>query len=155
MLEETKLFYKFARHVGIDNVIPVINYSDAAEVEESADLIKMELSEAFDEEGDTKSIENVVVGNFADPKENEIKNLVSAIDLIEVPSRKDGEPLLWPLENVGSIPNRGTFIAGRILAGRSGTCDAASDRQAKGDPHQHEQEQECIGLHKRLHSSEY
>ena len=119
VLEETKLFYKFARHVGIDNVIPVINYSDAAEVEESADLIKMELSEAFDEEGDTKSIGNVVVGNFADPKENEIKNLVSAIDLIEVPSRKDGEPLVWPLENVGSIPNRGTFIAGRILAGEA------------------------------------
>ena len=26
-------------------------------------------------------------------------------------------PLFWPLENVGNIPNRGTFLAGRVQSG--------------------------------------
>ena len=43
--------------------------------------------------------------------------IFSVDEITERHHKSQDLPLFWPLENVGNIPNRGTFLAGRVQSG--------------------------------------
>ncbi|CAB4058582.1 DYNC1LI [Lepeophtheirus salmonis] len=84
------------------NVIPFISNNPNPE---DLELIKMDLKEIL-----TKNECNRIL---SDP--HQIPDLMD--NIFESKQRKTGGSLLWPLENVGNIPSKGTFIAGRLMQG--------------------------------------
>jgi len=68
------------------------------------------------------ALSNLVCGSCS--VDDDVKSLVEkfsdifSVDEIDERRRKfEEQPLFWPLENVGNIPNRGTFLAGRVQSG--------------------------------------
>ncbi|CAB4058581.1 unnamed protein product [Lepeophtheirus salmonis] len=106
VLQDATTQYKVIKHMASNNsylnVIPFISNNPNPE---DLELIKMDLKEIL-----TKNECNRIL---SDP--HQIPDLMD--NIFESKQRKTGGSLLWPLENVGNIPSKGTFIAGRLMQG--------------------------------------
>ena len=114
VLPEVKTFCKIARHVGVETIIPFINISgNDSDGDLEADLVKMDLAEVLPEEEVKMAVKGCLL---ADSDEKPIQSLLKTLDNTSIRKRNYSSPLFWPLEQVGNIPKRGIFMAGRIAS---------------------------------------
>ncbi|MDF1663477.1 MAG: elongation factor Tu, partial [Planctomycetota bacterium] len=116
-----------ARQVGVEYMVVFVNKVDIADPE-LLELVELEVSEQLESQkyenmvfvygsalNALKAIEN---GEMDHPDLNCIKELVKALDEnIPVPERDFESPFLMPIEDVFTIPGRGTVVTGKVDRG--------------------------------------
>jgi elongation factor Tu len=116
-----------ARQVGVEHVVVLINKVDVAD-RELLDLVVIEMQEMLAAQGyqdapivrgsALKALLAVEAGNADDPACECIVQLVDALDwFIPDPERDFAAPFLMPIEDVLTIPGRGTVVTGRVQRG--------------------------------------
>nr|BET44688.1 MAG: elongation factor Tu [Candidatus Aschnera chinzeii] len=123
-MPQTREHILLARQVGVPNIIVFLNKCDMVDDEELLELVEMEVRELlskYDFPGDTTPIIRgsalkALEGNIE--WEQKIDDLASALDnYIPEPERIINQPFLLPIEDVFSIPGRGTVVTGRVERG--------------------------------------
>lgn len=141
-MPQTSEHILLARQVGVPNIIVFLNKVDLVEDEELIELVEMEVREllsAYDFDGDNiPFIRGSAVGALKkEPKYvDAILQLVDKFDnYIPEPVRDTDKPFLLSVEDVFSIPGRGTVATGKIERGTIKTGDEVEikglDRESK------------------------
>lgn len=123
-MPQTKEHILLARQVGVPKIVVFLNKMDmlAAGDEELVDLVEMELQELLEE----KSFENtpIIRGSALKAIEGDQKYVDAIVELMDAvdkevpePVRETDKPFLMPIEDVFSIPGRGTVVTGRVERG--------------------------------------
>lgn len=123
-MPQTREHILLARQVGVPAVVVFMNKCDLVEDTELLDLVEMEVRELLDKyefPGDECPVirGSALKGLNGDPEgEKSIQELVDAVDsYIPLPERATDKPFLLPVEDVFSIPGRGTVATGRVERG--------------------------------------
>ncbi|KAL9133427.1 MAG: hypothetical protein Q9175_005390 [Cornicularia normoerica] len=137
-MPQTREHLLLARQVGVQKIVVFVNKVDAIEDKEMLELVEMEMREllaTYGFEGDTTPI---VFGSALcalDGRQPEIgvqkiDELLNAVDTwIPTPQRETEKPFLMSVEDVFSIPGRGTVASGRV---ERGTLKKDSDVELVG-----------------------
>ncbi|MBI4819630.1 MAG: elongation factor Tu [Deltaproteobacteria bacterium] len=128
--QQTREHILLARQVGIAQLVVFLNKVDVADPE-LIDLVELETQEMLGSQGyDPTQVRMIrgsarsAVSDAAAGKGGEsrwvraIWDLVDALDELSVPERDRESPFLMPVENVYTIPGRGTVATGRVSRGR-------------------------------------
>jgi len=124
-MPQTREHLLLAKQIGINHIVVFINKVDAADAE-MVELVEMEIRELMTEMGYDGDNAPIVKGSALCALEGKnpeigadaIKNLLKEVDaFIPTPSRELDKPFLLPVENVYSIPGRGTVVTGRLERG--------------------------------------
>jgi elongation factor Tu len=124
---QTREHVLLARQVGVEHLVVLVNKVDVADPE-LVDLVVMETEELVRAQGytDTPVIRGSALcaaraideGRPDDPYVESIRALVRALDLhIPDPKRDYDAPFLMPVQDVCTIPGRGTVVTGRVDRG--------------------------------------
>jgi elongation factor Tu len=125
-MPQTREHILLAKQVGVPSIVVFLNKVDMVEDQELLDLVEMEVRELltkYDFPGDTIPIVKgsalkALEGEASDIGEKSIQALMDAVDeYIKEPVRATDKPFLMPIEDVFSIPGRGTVVTGRIERG--------------------------------------
>jgi elongation factor Tu len=123
-MPQTREHILLARQVGVPAIVVFLNKCDLVEDEELLELVEMEVRELLDKYDFPGDDIPVIRGSAlkalnGDPVgEAQIQALVDAIDTyIPLPDRATDKPFLMPVEDVFSIPGRGTVATGRVERG--------------------------------------
>jgi len=123
-MPQTREHILLARQVGVPAVVVFMNKCDLVEDPELLDLVEMEVRELLDKYEFPGDEIPVIRGSAlkalnGDPEgEAQIQTLIDAIDnYIPLPDRAVDKPFLLPVEDVFSIPGRGTVATGRVERG--------------------------------------
>lgn len=128
-MPQTKEHILLARQVGVPALVVFMNKCDLVDDEELLELVEMEVRELLEKYGfpdDVPFIQgSALKGLNGDPEgEKSIQALVDAVDsYIPEPDRDVDKPFLMPVEDVFSIPGRGTVATGRVERGIVKTGD--------------------------------
>merc|ERR1711871_1927329 len=125
-MPQTREHILLARQVGVPALVVFLNKCDQVDDEELIELVDMEIRELLDfYEFDGENIP-IVHGSALAALENSdeklgkdaILDLMKEVDsYIPDPSRPLDKPFLMPVEDVFSIPGRGTVVTGRVEQG--------------------------------------
>lgn len=124
-MPQTREHLLLSKQIGVNHIVVFINKVDAAD-QEMVDLVEMEIRELMTEMGYDGDNVPVVKGSALcalDGRSPEIGaeavlKLLAEIDAhIPTPTRELDKPFLLPVENVYSIPGRGTVVTGRLERG--------------------------------------
>nr|XP_014102219.1 elongation factor Tu 2 [Bactrocera oleae] len=124
-MPQTREHLLLAKQIGINHIVVFINKVDAAD-QEMVDLVEMEIRELMTEMGYDGDNVPVVKGSALCALEGRnpeigseaIMQLLKEVDnFIPTPVRELDKPFLLPVENVYSIPGRGTVVTGRLERG--------------------------------------
>ena len=123
-MPQTREHILLARQVGVPYIVVALNKVDAVDDEELLELVEMEvreLLEEYDFPGEDVPVVRVsalrALDGVADA-EPAIDELMAAVDAyIPTPERDVDRPFLMPIEDIFSIPGRGTVVTGRIERG--------------------------------------
>ena len=126
--QQTREHILLAHQVGVDQMVVFINKIDVADAE-LIELVEMETTEMLESQGyqnspmikgsALKALQAIEAGNVDDPACQCIKDLVEALDNhIQEPPRDYDSPFMMPIEDVHSIPGRGTVVTGRVTRGK-------------------------------------
>ncbi|MFT6332315.1 MAG: elongation factor Tu [Lentimonas sp.] len=125
-MPQTREHILLAKQVGVPSIVVFLNKVDAVEDEELLELVEMEVREllsSYDFPGDDipvikGSALKALEGDESEIGEKSIQALMDAVDSsIPEPERATDKPFLMPIEDVFSIPGRGTVVTGRIERG--------------------------------------
>ena len=123
-MPQTREHILLARQVGVPAVVVFMNKCDLVDDPEILDLVEMEVRELLDKYDFPGDDCPVIRGSAlkalnGDPEgEAQIQELVDALDnYIPMPERAVDKPFLMPVEDVFSIPGRGTVATGRVERG--------------------------------------
>ena len=125
-MPQTREHLLLARQVGIQKLVIFINKVDAVEDPEMLELVEMEMRDlltTYGFDGDATPIIkgsalNALNGTKPDIGVNSVKALLDAVDSwLDMPTRALDKPFLMPVEDVFSIPGRGTVVTGRVERG--------------------------------------
>ena len=125
-MPQTREHILLAKQVGVPSIVVFLNKVDAVEDAELLELVEMEVREllsSYDFPGDDipiikGSALKALEGDSSDIGEPAIQALMDAVDAnIPEPERATDKPFLMPIEDVFSIPGRGTVVTGRIERG--------------------------------------
>ncbi len=123
-MPQTKEHVLLARQVGVPSLVVFLNKMDQIGEgdEELVELVEMEITEMLEAQGykDVPIIRGSALKSLeGDAKYQEnMEQLVKAIDeKIPTPEREVDKPFLMPVEDVFSIPGRGTVATGRVEKG--------------------------------------
>ncbi|MDD2505910.1 MAG: elongation factor Tu [Candidatus Cloacimonetes bacterium] len=123
-MPQTREHILLARQVGVPAIVVFMNKCDLVDDEELLDLVEMEVRELLDKyefPGDEIPVirGSALKGLNQDPDgEAQIQALMDAVDnYIPLPDRAVDKPFLMPVEDVFSIPGRGTVATGRVERG--------------------------------------
>ena len=123
-MPQTREHILLARQVNVPKLVVFMNKCDLVDDEEMLELVDMEvreLLEFYEFDGDnTPVIQGSALGalNGEAKYEESILELMKAVDeWIPIPPRDVDKPFLMPVEDVFSIPGRGTVATGRIETG--------------------------------------
>lgn len=125
-MPQTREHIVLARQVGVPYIVVFLNKADMVDDEELLELVEMEVREllsSYDFPGDDTpvirgSALKALEGDTSDIGEPAILKLVETLDAyIPEPKREIDKPFLMPIEDVFSIPGRGTVVTGRIERG--------------------------------------
>ena len=131
-MPQTREHILLARQVGVPYIIVFMNKVDQVDDDELLDLVEMEIREllsSYDFPGDDipvvrgsalKALEALTAGAVAKdaPECQCIYELMDAVDsYIPTPERASDKPFLMPVEDVFTIPGRGTVATGRVERG--------------------------------------
>eukprot|EP00095_Tigriopus_kingsejongensis_P004327 maker-scaffold551_size138509-snap-gene-0.19 protein:Tk04327 transcript:maker-scaffold551_size138509-snap-gene-0.19-mRNA-1 annotation:"elongation factor mitochondrial-like" len=116
VMATTRRHYDFLSHCQVQSILPILNYTHETDLAESQELVSMELKEFMD----PALVDQMIAVNLSDSDNNALllQSALDQLDAITPKPRSEDQPLFWPLQNVGNIPNRGTFIAGHIRDGK-------------------------------------
>jgi len=134
-MAQTREHILLARQVGVPRIVVWLNKCDMVDDEELLELVEMEVRELLSHygfDGDNipivrgaalKALEamqaNPAVKKGEDKWVDAIYQLMDAVDdYIPVPDRPTDLPFLMPIEDVFTIPGRGTVVTGRIERGK-------------------------------------
>ncbi|MEW6601592.1 MAG: elongation factor Tu [Nitrospirota bacterium] len=128
-MPQTREHILLARQVGVPYIVVFMNKVDMVDDPELLDLVEMEVRELlskYDFPGDDipivrgsalKALESASKDSAA-PEYKCIDDLMAAIDsYFPTPERDTDKPFLMPIEDVFSIPGRGTVVTGRVERG--------------------------------------
>ncbi|NNN14369.1 MAG: elongation factor Tu [Acidimicrobiaceae bacterium] len=123
-MPQTREHVLLARQVGVPYIVVALNKADMVDDEELLDLVELEVRELlseYDFPGDDTPVIRVsalkaLEGDAA--WEEKIIELMAAVDdFIPEPTRDVEKPFLMPIEDVFTIPGRGTVVTGKIESG--------------------------------------
>lgn len=126
-MPQTREHILLAGQVGVPRIVVFLNKVDMVEDAELVDLVEMEVRDLLNKykfPGDETpvirgSALKALNGEMPEVGESKIRELMSAVDqYIPVPERPLDRPFLMPVEDVFSIPGRGTVATGRIEQGK-------------------------------------
>ncbi len=123
-MPQTREHILLARQVGVPAMVVFLNKCDLVDDEELLDLVELEVRELLSKYGFPGDDIPVIKGSAlkslnGDPEgERQIQELMDAVDsYIPLPERDKDKPFLMPVEDVFSIPGRGTVATGRVERG--------------------------------------
>ncbi|XP_063226185.1 elongation factor Tu, mitochondrial [Bacillus rossius redtenbacheri] len=125
-MPQTREHLLLAKQIGVTDIVVFINKVDAAD-QEMVDLVEMEIRELMTEMGyDGEKVPFVagsalcaLEGKRPEIGKEAILKLLEEVDKhIPNPIRDLDKPFLLPVENVYSIPGRGTVVTGRLQRGK-------------------------------------
>lgn len=125
-MPQTREHLLLARQVGIQKLVIFINKVDQVDDPEMLELVEMEIRDLLETYGfdgeNTPIIKgsalNALNGTRPEIGTDKIKELMSSIDnWLDQPQRALDKPFLMPVEDVFSIPGRGTVVTGRVERG--------------------------------------
>lgn len=125
-MPQTREHLLLARQVGVQKIVVFVNKVDAIEDKEMLELVEMEMRElltSYGFEGDDTPIIMgsalcALEGRQPEIGEQKIDELLDAVDSwIPTPQRDTDKPFLMSVEDVFSIPGRGTVASGRVERG--------------------------------------
>jgi len=123
-MPQTKEHILLARQVGVPSIVVFLNKMDQIGKgdEELVELVEMELTELLEAKGykDVPIIRGSALKALEGDAEyvKSIMELINAMDeKIPEPQREVDKPFLMPIEDVFSIPGRGTVVTGRVEKG--------------------------------------
>lgn len=123
-MPQTREHVLLARQVGVPSIVVALNKCDAVDDPELLDLVEMEVREllnAYEFPGDDTPVVKVsalkaLEGDLEATKG--ILELMAQVDeFIPQPNREKDKPFLMSVEDVMTIPGRGTVVTGRIETG--------------------------------------
>eukprot|EP00164_Ancoracysta_twista_P003821 GFYU01005126.1.p1 GENE.GFYU01005126.1~~GFYU01005126.1.p1 ORF type:complete len:436 (+),score=171.84 GFYU01005126.1:115-1422(+) len=132
-MPQTREHILLARQVGVPNLVVFMNKIDQADDDELVELVEMEIRELLDFyqfPGDEIPIVKgsalcALEGKRDDIGKDAILELLQAVDdYIPQPKRELEKDFLMPVEDVFSIPGRGTVVTGRVEQGVVKTGDS-------------------------------
>jgi elongation factor Tu len=133
VMAQTKEHVLLARQVNVPKIVVFLNKCDMVDDEELIDLVEMEVQELmakYNFEEDSPIVRGSALkalnssGMPDDPDAKCVYELMEAVDAwIPTPERATDKPFLMPVEDVFSIPGRGTVGTGRIERGAIHTND--------------------------------
>ena len=128
VMPQTKEHVLLARQVNVPKIVVFLNKIDAVDDPELIDIVEVdiqELLEKYEFESNSPIIRGSALkalnstGAADDPDAQCIFQLMDAVDSwIPTPQREVDKPFLMPVEDVFSIPGRGTVGTGRAERGR-------------------------------------
>ncbi|KAF2396862.1 elongation factor Tu, mitochondrial precursor [Trichodelitschia bisporula] len=125
-MPQTREHLLLARQVGVQKIVVFVNKVDAIEDPEMLELVEMEMRElltTYGFEGDETPIVLgsalcALEGRRPELGQEKIDELLNAVDeWIPTPQRETDKPFLMSIEDVFSIPGRGTVASGRVERG--------------------------------------
>jgi elongation factor Tu len=123
-MPQTREHILLARQVGVPAVVVFMNKCDLVDDPELLDLVEMEVRELLEKYEFPGSELPVIRGSAlkalaGEPEgEAQVQELIDAVDnYIPLPDRAVDKPFLMPVEDVFSIPGRGTVATGRVERG--------------------------------------
>ena len=123
---QTREHLLLARQVGVQKIVVFVNKIDAIADKEMLELVEMEMRELLSSYGFEGEETPIVMGSALcalegrqdDIGKDKIDELLSAVDSwIPEPERITDKPFLMSVEDVFSIPGRGTVVSGRVERG--------------------------------------
>ena len=133
VMAQTQEHVLLARQVNVPRMVVFLNKVDMVDDDELIELVEMEVQELLEKyqfEEDSPIIRGSALkalnstGEPDDPDAKCIYELMEAVDTwIPTPERDTDKPFLMPVEDVFSIPGRGTVATGRIERGIVNTQD--------------------------------
>jgi len=123
-MPQTREHILLARQVGVPAMVVFLNKVDMVDDAELVELVEMEVREILSKNGfdgdNIPFIKGSALAALEGKPEGEaaIRELIAAVDShIPIPERPTDKPFLMPVEDVFSIPGRGTVVTGRIEQG--------------------------------------
>ncbi|KAF2161266.1 hypothetical protein M409DRAFT_28304 [Zasmidium cellare ATCC 36951] len=125
-MPQTREHLLLARQVGVKRIVVFVNKVDAIEDKEMLELVEMEMRELLSSYGFEGDETPIVMGSAlcalenreAEIGVNKIDELLNSVDeWIPTPERDIAKPFLMSVEDVFSIPGRGTVASGRVERG--------------------------------------
>ncbi|KAI4148784.1 MAG: hypothetical protein L6R39_002689 [Caloplaca ligustica] len=125
-MPQTREHLLLARQVGVQKIVVFVNKVDAVEDKEMLELVEMEMRETLSNYGFDGDETPIVLGSALCALEGrkpeigvqKIDELLNAVDQwIPTPERDTDKPFLMSVEDVFSIPGRGTVASGRVERG--------------------------------------
>jgi elongation factor Tu len=125
-MPQTREHILLSRQVGVPYIVVFLNKADLVDDEELLDLVDMEVRELLDKYQFPGDDTPVIAGSALEALEGtdsplgvpKIFELMEAVDsYIPTPERVLDKPFLMPIEDVFSIPGRGTVVTGRVERG--------------------------------------
>lgn len=123
---QTREHLLLARQVGVKRLVVFVNKVDAIEDKEMLELVEMEMRELLNTYGFEGDETPIILGSALCALEGrqpdlgveKIDELLKAVDdWIPTPERDVEKPFLMSVEDVFSIPGRGTVASGRVERG--------------------------------------
>lgn len=131
-MPQTREHILLARQVGVPAMVVFLNKCDMVDDEELLDLVELEVRDLLSKYGfpgdDIPIIRGSALKGLNGEPEGEAKlqELMDAVDTyIPTPERDKDKPFLMPVEDVFSIPGRGTVATGRLERGTIKVNDKA------------------------------
>jgi elongation factor Tu len=136
VMPQTREHILLSKQIGVPSIVVFMNKCDQVEDEELLELVEMEIRELlsfYEFDGDNVTI---VRGSALKALEGDaasvsaIQELMAAVDAdIPTPPRDLDKPFVLPIEDVFSIPGRGTVVTGRV---ETGICRIGDDVEVVG-----------------------
>jgi elongation factor Tu len=124
-MPQTREHILLARQVGVPAMVVFLNKCDLVDDEELLELVELEVREMLSKYEFPGDDIPVIKGSAlkalnGDPEgEKQVQELMDAVDsYVPLPERDKDKPFLMPIEDVFSIPGRGTVVTGRIERGQ-------------------------------------
>jgi elongation factor Tu len=125
-MPQTREHLLLARQVGVQKIVVFVNKVDALEDPEMLELVEMEMRELLNTYGFEGDDTPIILGSALCALEgrrdeigvSKVDELLKAVDeWIPTPQRDLDKPFLMSVEDVFSIPGRGTVVSGRVERG--------------------------------------
>ncbi len=128
-MPQTREHILLSRQVGVPYIVVFMNKADMVDDEELLELVEMEIRELLNEYDFPGDDTPIIAGSALEALEEakagktgkwseKILELMDAVDnFIPTPVRDTDKDFLMPVEDVFSIPGRGTVVTGRIEKG--------------------------------------
>jgi elongation factor Tu len=124
-MAQTREHVVLARQVGVPSIVVALNKADVVDDEELLDLVELEVRELLNEyefPGDDTPVVRVSALKALEGDkewEEKIVELMEAVDsFVPEPERDLDKPFLMPIEDVMTIPGRGTVVTGKVEQGK-------------------------------------